>query len=118
MFVALDVFTKFVKLYPVKKATSLVLAKKIVNEYIAEVGRPKIVLSDHGSQFTSNTWRETLGWENILVKHTSVYHPQSNPSERVMWELGCMFRTFCHQKHSLWATFVNKIEEMCIRDSY
>ena len=61
-------------------------------------------------QFTSNTWQETLGWENILVKHTSVYHPQSNPSERVMRELGRMFRTFCHKKHSLWATFVCKIE--------
>ena len=27
-----------------------------------------------------------------------------------MRELGLMFRTFCHQKHSLWTTFVNKIE--------
>ena len=80
LLVVLDVFTRFVKLYPIKKATSLVLAKKIVSEYIVEVGRPTIILSDHGSQFTSNTWRETLGWENILVKHTSIYHPQSNPS--------------------------------------
>ena len=44
LFVVLDVFTKFVKLYPIKKATSLVLARKIVNEYITEVGRPKIIL--------------------------------------------------------------------------
>ena len=27
-----------------------------------------------------------------------------------MRELGRMFRTFCHKKHSLWATFVCKIE--------
>ena len=46
----------------------MVLARKKVSDYIAEVGRTKIILSDHVSLFTSNTWSETLGSENILVK--------------------------------------------------
>jgi hypothetical protein len=40
IFVVLDMFTKFVKLYPVKKATSLVLANKIVHDYMNEIGKP------------------------------------------------------------------------------
>lgn len=35
---------------------------------------------------------------------------QSNPAEYVMKELGRMFRTYCHQKHSSWPQYVPYIE--------
>jgi len=41
---------------------------------------------------------------------TSVYHPQSNPAERVMRELGRMFRTYCHSQHEIWSRHVPYVE--------
>lgn len=49
----LDVFSKCIKLYPIKRANEIVLTIKIVNEYIGAVGRSIVILSDHGSQFQS-----------------------------------------------------------------
>lgn len=110
IFVLLDTFTKFIKLYSVKKATSKVLSEKITQDYMRHVGKPKVILSDHGPQFTSGTWRQTLGWEGILTKHTAVYHPQSNQAERMMREIGRILRAYCHEKHSDWPLYVGKIE--------
>ena len=76
-FVVLDTFSKFVKLYSVKRETSRVLSEKITRDYMVNIGKPKVILSDHGPQFISGRWRQTLGWEGIIPKHTAVYHPQS-----------------------------------------
>ena len=76
-----------------------------------KVGKPKVVLSDHGPQFISGKWQQTLGWEGIITKHTAVYHPQSNQAERVMREIGRIFRAYCHAKHSEWPMFVSRIED-------
>lgn len=63
------------------------------------VGKPKIILSVHGSQFTSTQWYEKLAWEGIKVCQTRIHHPESNMVERVMGELGRMFRTY-YTQHS------------------
>ena len=86
------------------------LSEKITRDYMINVGKPKVILSDHGPQFISGRWCQTLGWEGIIPKHTAVYHPQSNQAERVMRELGRIFRTYCHAKHSEWPLCVQKIE--------
>lgn len=41
---------------------------------------------------------------------TSVYHPQSNPAERVMRELGRFIRTYCSNSHTKWSDYVSYIE--------
>ena len=43
---------------------------------------------------------------------SSVRHPQSNPTERVMREIGRMLRTFCHLRHTSWADHITRIEEL------
>ena len=75
VFVVLDTFSKFVKLYSVKRATSRVLSEKIMRDYMVNIGKPRVILSYHRPQFISGRWRQTLGWEGIIPKHTAVYHP-------------------------------------------
>ena len=99
------------RLYSVKRATSKVLSEKITKDYMINVCKPKVILSDHGPQFISGKWRQTLGWEGIIPKHTAVYHPQSNQAERVMREIGRIFRAYCHSKHTEWPLYVKKVEE-------
>ena len=59
VFVMLDTFSKFVKFYSVKRATSKVLSEKVTWDYMVNVGKPKVILSDHGPQFVSGKWRQT-----------------------------------------------------------
>ena len=74
------------------------------------VGKRKVILSDHGPQFISGRWCQTLGWEGITPKHMAVYHPQSNQVERVMREQGRIFRAYCHAKHSESPLYVKRVE--------
>lgn len=112
IFVMIDAFSKYVSLYPMKKATTRVSLKKILDCYIPKLGKPKKILSDHGTQFTAHAWKNTLEKEDIKVCYSSIRHPQSNPTERVMRELGRFFRTFCSDQHTKWAKFIPEIENL------
>lgn len=110
IFVILDVFSKYIKLYPIKRETTEVILGKLFNSYIPEMGKPKRIISDHGTQFTSPKWEDRLRREGIDCVFSTVRHPQSNPVERVMRELGRLFRTLCADKHTRWARCVADIE--------
>ncbi|XP_050535064.1 uncharacterized protein LOC126902085 [Daktulosphaira vitifoliae] len=86
------------------------MINRMTNDYIATYGKPQVVVSDQAKQFGSRIWQSRLIELGISPTHTSVYHPQSNPSERVMRELGRFFRTYCHEYHSNWPRYVPYIE--------
>lgn len=109
IFVVIDSFSKFVKLYPLRKATAKAAASRLLNDYTKWI-QPKCVLSDHGSQFTSNTWQNTLKRTGVQPTHSSIRHPASNPSERVMRELGRIFRAYCRNNHASWVNHLPNIE--------
>lgn len=110
IFVVLDNFSRFVKLFPLRKATARACISKLTQYYFPQYGCPQNLVSDHGRQFISKHWQQTLKKYKIQVGHTSVYHPQSNPAERVMRELGRLFRTYCHEHHNTWPQYVPYIE--------
>ncbi|PNF14204.1 hypothetical protein B7P43_G12568 [Cryptotermes secundus] len=110
LLVCLEVFTKHVSLYPLKAATTKSCLRKITTCYIEQVIKPQAILSDHGSQFTSPLWRKTLQELGIMVKYSPIRHPQSNPAERVMKELGKYFRIYCSKTHKQWPELVPYIQ--------
>lgn len=110
IFVMLDAFSKYVKLYSIKKQNTDTILKKICDSYIPEVGNPRRILSDHGTQFTSPKWRDSLNRIGIQVVFSSMRHPKSNPVERTMRELGRLFRTLCADRHTRWAKHVKDME--------
>lgn len=112
IFVVLDVFSKLVRLYSIKKATSYIVSRKICEQYVSELGRPQRILSDHGTQFTSKRWKKSLQDLGIRVLFSSIRHPQGNPVERVMREIGRMFRALCSDKHTAWASYVPRVEHI------
>ena len=112
IFVILDAFSKIVRLYPMKNSTTQTSLKRIFENYIPECGKPKRILSDNGTQFTSPKWRNALEGEGIKVSFSSIIHPQSNPTERVMRKIGRLFRTLCRENHTAWANKVKQIEEI------
>jgi hypothetical protein len=106
LLVCLDVFSKHVMLYPLKSATTKSCLNKITSHYFREIIKPEVILSDHGSQFTSPLWKNTLEGLQIQVRYSPIRHPESNPTERIMRELGKYFRIYCNMTHKKWPELV------------
>ena len=106
--VIVDVFSKFVQVYPVNKPSAGNCLKKL-DIFIQLCGKPKRVLTDHGSQFTSYRWQDEMSRRGVQPIFSTIRHPQSNPSERIMRELGRLFRTYCSTNHAGWLDLLPKI---------
>jgi transposase InsO family protein len=109
--VCYDVFSKHVKLYPLKAATMKACLNKLINKYFGEVIKPEVIMSDNGSQFRSPSWKRKLSEHEAEERFSPVHHPQSTLSERVMKELSKFCRIYCHQNHKRWADLLSQIEQ-------
>ncbi|XP_060859475.1 uncharacterized protein LOC132936742 [Metopolophium dirhodum] len=105
----LDLFSKYVKLYPLKRATTDTIVKRIVTDYIPTVGLFQKILTDNGTQFTSHKWSRIMEGLKVKIVHTTGYHPESNPVERTNREIGRLLRTYCHKQHTNWLRWLNNI---------
>jgi hypothetical protein len=104
--VCLDVFSKHLTLYPLKSATSKSCQNKLKSHYFSKVTTPHSVLCDHGSQFTSPSWRKALSALGIEVKYSPIRHPEIKPAERVMKELNKYFKIYCNVTQKQWPELV------------
>lgn len=116
IFVIVDNFTKFAKLYAVRSATTAASVRRL-KQYIAEYGKPDAVLSDNGTQFTSKKWVKELQQLQIKPKFTAVRNPCTNIVERWNRQLGNLFRVFAGEKHTKWAMYI-PIIEACLNEVY
>ena len=108
--IILDHYTKYTKLYAINRATTNKILD-IKNKYMSEIGKPYMIITDHGTQFKGKRWREELIKLNIKTYKTSVYHPSSNPAERMLREVGRILRTYCHNNHREWCKYLTSTEE-------
>jgi transposase InsO family protein len=116
LLVCLEVFSKYVVLYPLKAATTKSCLNIFRTHYFPRVLQPQIILSDQGSQFGSPSWRKALAELGIQAKYSAIRHPESNPTERIMRELEKYFRIYCNTTHKKWQELVPYIEE-CLNSS-
>lgn len=112
LFVIQDWFSKYFILYPIKAANTKTCLDKLTKRNFFEIGRPNRIFSDNGTQFTAHAWRATLESYGIRVSFSSVRHPQSNPVERTMRELGRLFRTYCSGGHTAWGRHVSFVQDV------
>jgi transposase InsO family protein len=94
LLVCLDIFSKHITIYPPKAATTKTCLNKLTNNYFPEVIKQKVILSDHGSQYTSPPWRKTLSKLRSEVRCSAIRHPESNPAEMAKY-----FRIYCNETH-------------------
>lgn len=111
IFVMYDVFSKFVKIYPMKNINSRACLAKIVKDYIPQYGKMETVLSDNATIFSSKIWCQTLQDLGIQISKISRYHPASNPCERIIKEIGNLLRIYCNKQHKSWYKYCQIIEE-------
>jgi len=72
-----DAFTKFVKLYVVK-STSSKETIKCLQEYFQGYSRPKTLISDRGTAFTSREFEDFLSEHNVKHVKVATGSPQAN----------------------------------------
>lgn len=114
--VMVDHFTKYVKLYALRRATTQATLRKL-REYIQIQGKPLSVLTDNGTQFTSSGWISGLEELDIKARYTAIRNPCTNLAERINRQLGNLFRIYMRDAHTGWARQLKTIEA-CINESY
>ncbi|MGL4947539.1 MAG: integrase catalytic domain-containing protein, partial [Cetobacterium sp.] len=75
--VIIDRFSKSCRLIPLKGLpTAMDTALALFNQVFRIYGLPEDIVSDRGTQFTSQVWRTFCKHLDINVSLTSGYHPQ------------------------------------------
>lgn len=82
LLVVVDMFTKFVELYPLKKATAEKVIEKLWLWVCCRWGLPRLIVTDNGPQFGSKVYSQWCNMLGIQTFHIAVYHAQANITER------------------------------------
>lgn len=77
LLIVIDAFTKFVRLYPCKTTTTEEVLRHLC-DYFRTYSRPKRLISDRGTCFTSEAFKECLKSEAIEHVLTAVSTPRAN----------------------------------------
>lgn len=97
-----DTYTKWVELAAMKSATVKQVAERFNEHVLLRYGAPEVVITDNGTQFTSNGWKRLLKEWGIQHQLTAPYSPQANPVERVNRVLKTMIRQYLKDDHRDW----------------
>ncbi|UYV77773.1 hypothetical protein LAZ67_15002226 [Cordylochernes scorpioides] len=73
-----DYYTRYAETKAISEATVKEVSKFLVEDIFLRHGAPQYLISDRGSQFTSNLMKEVM--KTCKIKHcfTTSYHPQTN----------------------------------------
>ncbi|KAL0154822.1 hypothetical protein M9458_049085 [Cirrhinus mrigala] len=106
--VIIDRFSKSCRLIPLKGLpTAIETALALFNHVFCVYGLPEDIVSDRGTQFTSQVWKAFCKQLDINVSLTSGYHPQSNGQvERLNQEIGRYLRSYCSREQHRWSEFL------------
>ena len=75
--VAVDKFTKWIEVKPIKK-TSSDRAVEFISEILHRFVFSNTIITDHGSNFTSQEFWDYYENSSIDIKYVSVAHPRAN----------------------------------------
>ncbi|GFX67762.1 retrovirus-related Pol polyprotein from transposon 17.6 [Trichonephila clavipes] len=98
---AICMSSKFPEAIPVTDISSVSVTDALLNIF-SRMGFPREIQCDQGTSFTSALTTEFFERFGILVRHSSVYHPQSNSVERFHRTLKRLLRVLCLDAGSEW----------------
>ena len=94
--------TRYPAAYPLRSITAKSVFKAL-SQFISIFGLPKVIQSDRGTNFTSQTFAQILRLLNILHNKASAYHPQSRGVlERFHQTLKSLLRAYCVELGQDW----------------
>lgn len=110
LLVAVDYFTKYVVMKPVRRATSQAIVSFLESVFLT-YGVPRTLLLDNASAHKSKEFDNFVKKFSIpQVFYNLFYHPQVNPVERVNRTIGTAIRCFIKDSHKKWDTQIPEIQ--------
>lgn len=107
--VVVDYFTKWIELFPLQSTKANVIAQLFLDEVMCRFGFPIRVMSDDGVQFLSNVFTQLCHLLGIHHQRTSLYHPQSNLSERINRTIKPLLASLAHNDAKSWDVKLSQI---------
>lgn len=104
-----DCFSKFSLFFPIRKMVATTIVKILEEQVILLFGAPNRILTDNGAQFESRVFKNLLKEYNIQHSYTALYHPQSNPVERIHRTIKTMLASYVKDNHRIWDKFLHKV---------
>lgn len=111
LMVAVDVFSKYVFAKSVTRATAAVITDWIEKDIFYKFNVPEKLVSDNGTQFTSEWFATFLKAYRVEHVTTPVYHPQPNQVEATNKSIKQLLRAELieQSEHTDWASYVHKV---------
>jgi len=104
-------FTKYCLLFPLRRATSKVIADRLENRVFLVHGIPQTIISDNGPQFIGHEVKDLFNRYNVpQVHYTPTYCPQVNTVERYNRTVVTSIATLVGNDHRTWDVNINKIQ--------
>ncbi|CAK1589486.1 unnamed protein product [Parnassius mnemosyne] len=101
-----DDLTKFSSAYPLVTATSEEIARNLVH-FMSLFGFPKTILTDLGTCFTSDLFKELTQILKVKALFTTPYHPQTNGAlERSHATLKEYLKSFVNENQNDWHCYL------------
>ncbi|KAH8315152.1 hypothetical protein KR059_012016, partial [Drosophila kikkawai] len=82
LLVFFDIFSKWVELVPLRRATVPYLERAFRERILSRFGIPRTLVCDNGTQFTSRAFQAFCNSLGMELQHTAPYTPRQNPTER------------------------------------
>ncbi len=108
LLVVVDYFSKWVEVFPMRSAKSTSIVRILIEEIFTRWGTPAFIVSDRGTQFTSNLLDHLCKQWQVTQKLTTAYHPQSNLTERINRNLKTMIASYVENNHRTWDQWICK----------
>lgn len=107
--VVTDYLSKFPIIFPLRKATTDAIVRKIENEVFLIFGVPRVLICDNGPQYRSKNFRKFCENYDTNIKFSPNYHPRANPTERINRTLKTMLSIYVSDNHRTWDENLSKI---------
>ena len=102
-----EYFSGFVLAWPVKDVSSKTFATTFYEKFICLFGTPKIILSDRGSAFIANVWRNLSEIMGIKLVYTAGFKSSTNGMcEKMNASLTNLVRCMASKNPKTWCKYV------------
>ena len=102
--VGTDYFTRYVETRALTHKTATSTAKFLIEDILARHGAPKTILSDQGTNFTSNLVQKLSEFMTTRWQFSTTYHPATNGlTERINRTLCQMLIHYSQNNKSKWS---------------
>ena len=99
----IDRFTRWFEAIPMASITTENCAQALLRHWVARFGCPKTIVSDRGTQFSSDLWAQFTAMLGTRHTMTTAYHPQANGMvERLHRTLKDALSAKCAETGSSW----------------